>query len=124
MDELRTLDEIRRDIDAIDEQLVQMLTDRVELAKEVGRVKGQDNRPYFTPERERAIFEKLERINPGTLQNRQLRAIFREIISAARAAEKPLMVSYWGPPGTFTHLASLQTFGHSSEFSAQDSIQD
>jgi chorismate mutase/prephenate dehydratase len=120
----RSLDEIRQDIDAIDEQLVEILSRRVDLAKEVGLVKGKDNRPYFTPEREKQIYEKLERINPGVLQHRQLVAIFREIISAARAAEKPLVAAYWGPPGTFTHMAALQTFGHSSSFAAQDSIQD
>jgi chorismate mutase/prephenate dehydratase len=120
----RSLDEIRKDIDSIDDQLVDLLSQRVTLAKEVGLVKGKDNRPYFTPEREKQIFDKLERINPGVLQHRQLTAIFREIISAARAAEKPLVAAYWGPPGTFTHLAAIQTFGHSSAFAPQDSIQD
>jgi chorismate mutase/prephenate dehydratase len=120
----RSLEEIRGDIDKIDNELVSLLSRRVELAKEVGLLKGQDNRPYFTPERERAIYEKLSSINPGVLQQRQLIAIFREIISAARAAEKPLMAAYWGPPGTFTHMAALQTFGHSSSFAPQDSIQD
>ena len=120
----RTLQDIRQDIDAIDEQLVALLSRRVELAQEVGLVKGKDNRPYFTPERERQIYDKLDRINPGPLRNRQLGAIFREIISAARAAEKPLVVAYWGPAGTYTNLAALETFGASSDFSAQDSIQD
>jgi chorismate mutase/prephenate dehydratase len=58
------------------------------------------------------------------LRQPQLEAIFREIISAARAAEKPLVVAYWGPPGTFTNLASIKTFGMSTDFVPQDSIQD
>jgi len=120
----RTLQDIRQDIDAIDEQLVALLSKRVELAQEVGRVKGKDNRPYFTPERERQIYDKLALINPGPLQHRQLAAIFREIISAARAAEKPLVAAYWGPPGTYTNLAAIQTFGASSSFQPVDSIQD
>src|SRR5437879_9898705 len=111
----RPLEQIRKDIDAIDDQLVALLSRRVELAQEVGRVKGRDGRPYFTPERERQIFDKLDRINPGPLQGRQLSAIFREIISAARAAEKPLVAAFWGPAGTYTHLAAIQTFGMSSE---------
>ena len=120
----RTLQDIRHDIDAIDEELVALLSKRVELAQEVGHIKGKDNRPYFTPEREKQIYDKLAQINPGPLQHRQLAAIFREIISAARAAEKPLVAAYWGPPGTYTNLAAIQTFGASSSFSAQDSIQD
>lgn len=121
---LRNLDEIRRDIDALDADLVAALNRRVELAMEVGRVKGRDGRPFFTPERERAIYERLAQINPGPLQHRQLQAVFREIISAARAAEKPLSCAFWGPPGTFTHLAAIQTFGSSSDFIPQESIAD
>lgn len=120
----RSLDEIRLDIDALDDNLVKLLSRRVELAQEVGRVKGRDNRPFFTPERERQIYQKLSEINPGPLQNRQLVAIFREIISAARAAEKPLVAAFWGPEGTYTHMAALQTFGSSTTFAAQDSIPD
>lgn len=120
----RTLQDIRQDIDAIDDELVALLSKRVELAQEVGRVKGKDNRPYFTPERERQIYEKLDQINPGPLRSRQLAAIFREIISAARAAEKPLVAAYWGPPGTYTNLAAIETFGASSTYNPEDSIQD
>ncbi len=124
MNEPRSLDEIRKDIDALDDKLVEILNRRVELAQEVGQVKGTGGQPFFTPERERQIYEKLERTNPGPLKPRQLAAVFREIISAARAAEMPLSAAYWGPPGTFTHLAAIQTFGTSSEFKAQDSITD
>lgn len=121
---IRPLDEIRQDIDAIDRSLVDLLNRRAALAQEVGRVKGRDQKPYFTPERERQIYQRLELENPGPLQSRQLVGIFREIISAARAAEKPLVAAYWGPPGTFTHVAALQTFGSSTTFDAQESIAD
>ncbi|MBS1704830.1 MAG: prephenate dehydratase [Armatimonadetes bacterium] len=121
---LRDLGAIRQDIDRLDSELIRLLSDRASLAQEVGRVKGNDLKPFFTPERERAIYERLGEINPGPLQNRQLIAIFREIISAARAAEKPLNVAFWGPPGTFTHMASMQTFGNSTSFDPQESIPD
>jgi chorismate mutase/prephenate dehydratase len=123
-EEIRPLDEIRQDIDTIDLKLVDLLSRRAELAQEVGKVKGKDQKPYFTPERERQIYERLALVNPGPLQSRQLVGIFREIISAARAAEKPLVAAYWGPPGTFTHVAAIQTFGTSTTFEPQESILD
>ncbi len=123
-DNPRKLEDIRKDIDAIDHDLVRMLSQRAELAQEVGKIKGIDQKPFFTPERERAIYEKLEASNPGPLRASQLIGIYREIISAARALEKPLVCAYWGPPGTFTHQASVKTFGSSTTFSAQDSIHD
>ena len=123
-DSPRPLEAIREDIDSIDRQLVDLLNRRAALAQEVGKVKGRDQKPYFTPERERQIYNRLAELNPGPLQNRQLTGIFREIISAARAAEKPLVAAYWGPPGTFTHVAALQTFGVSSTFQPEESIPD
>ncbi|HRF58316.1 MAG TPA: prephenate dehydratase [Fimbriimonadaceae bacterium] len=103
---------------------MRLLNERASLAQEVGRVKGRDQKPFFTPEREREIFDRLATANPGPLRAPQLQAIFREIISAARAAEKPLQVAFWGPPATFTHIAAVQTFGSSTTFLPQDSIQD
>ena len=120
----RPLDEIRADIDSVDAELVRLLSRRTELATEVGAIKRQDGKPFFTPERERAVYEKLSAINPGPLLPKQLKAIYREIISAAIAAEKPLSIAYWGPPGTFTNMAALQTFGSSAAMVAQDSISD
>jgi chorismate mutase/prephenate dehydratase len=123
-DSIRPLEEIRTDIDSIDSQLIDLLNRRASLAQEVGKIKGRDQKPFFTPERERQIFQKLDLENPGPLQSRQLIGIFREIISAARALEKPLVAAYWGPPGTFTHVASIQTFGSSTTFEPQESISD
>ena len=123
-DETRPIETIREDIDAVDAQLVELLSKRAGLAQEVGKIKKEGDRPFFTPERERQIYERLEQSNPGPLQGRQLVSIFREIISAARAAEKPLQVAYWGPEGTFSHLAAIQTFGHSTSLEPTDSIHD
>src|SRR5256885_14172761 len=122
--EKRSLGEIRHEIDAVDAQLVTLLSRRVELAQEVGVVKAGEQRPFFTPEREREVFERLDAINKGPLQTRQLVGIFREIISAARAAEKALCVAFWGPSGTFSHLASLRAFGSSSDFQPLESIAE
>jgi chorismate mutase/prephenate dehydratase len=123
-DSQRDLETIRKEIDALDDKLVELLSRRAELAQEVGRVKDRADKPFFTPERERQIYERLSQANPGPLQSRQLLAIFREIISAARTAEKPLAVAYWGPQGTFTNLAAIQTFGGSTEFLPKESIPD
>jgi chorismate mutase/prephenate dehydratase len=120
----RDLGKIRQDIDEIDQSLIQLLSRRAELAIEIGNIKGQGGKPFFTPEREREIFDSLDKTNPGPLQTKQLTSIFREIISAARAAEKPLVAAYWGPPGTFTHQAAARTFGESSTLVAADSIEE
>ncbi len=122
--EPRPLDAIREDIDGIDRDLVRLLSRRAELAIEVGHTKRKAGTPFFVPERERTIFERLARENPGPLTAKQLHAIYREIISAAIAAEKPIAVAYWGPPGTFTNQAALLTFGASADLRPVDSIAE
>src|SRR5450631_1359055 len=122
--EPREVPEIRVEMDALDEQIVKLLSRRAECAIEVGAVKERNQKPFFTPERERDIFERLTTRNPGPLTAKQLANIYREIISAARSLEKPLVCAYWGPAGTFTNIASLKTFGGSAEHKPEDSIQD
>src|SRR5579871_2528736 len=124
MKEPRPLSEIRADIDRIDADLIRLLNERAKLALEVGQIKGRDGKPYFTPEREREIFERIRLTNPGPLEPSQLVSIFREVISAARAAEKPLTSAYWGPAGSHSHAAALEAFGASSNFIPVGSIAE
>lgn len=118
------LEDIRGRIDGIDQRLVELLRERAGLAQEIGRLKGTDGQPFFTPERERQIFEKLRQSDVGPLKPEQVIAIFREVISAARASEKPLSVAYWGPEGTYSHLAAIETFGRSTKLAPEDSIEE
>lgn len=120
----RDLDELRAEIDALDTQLLDLLNRRAEIARQIGQSKAEGNAPFFTPEREQAIYERLLQQNAGPLDHRQVSAIFREVISAARAIEKPLIVSFLGPSGTFSHMASLQRFGSSATFDPTESIAD
>jgi len=118
------LNELRKEIDAIDEQVVTLLNRRAEIAQEIGHHKTRDKSPYFTPEREQTVYKRLTALNNGPLPNEGIRAIYREVMSAARALEKPLTVAYLGPAGTFSHQAGITKFGSSSDFHHTDTITD
>lgn len=119
-----SLSEWRKEIDQIDEQVVQLINRRAELAQTIGHAKSRSRSHYFTPEREHIVFKRLLALNKGPLEGKAIRAIYREIISACLALEKPLSVSFLGPEGTFSHLASIAKFGTSAEFHPVDSITD
>jgi chorismate mutase/prephenate dehydratase len=112
------LKNLREQIDAIDAQLVVLLNDRAKISLEVGKSKAQDpNARYFAPERERDIMQRITTLHAGgAMPKDALIAVFREIISASIALQKPMAVAYWGPAGTFTQMAAMQRFGSSATY--------
>ncbi|MGA0344776.1 MAG: chorismate mutase, partial [Arenicellales bacterium] len=85
MAKTENIDELRRQIDEIDDKLTRLVNDRIELAAQIGRNKAGGNRGIYRPEREAQIIQRLIDGNSGPLTPASIRAIFREIISAARA---------------------------------------
>ncbi len=106
------LNGLRAQIDAIDDELVRLLSQRGALAQAVGRLK--QGRPY-RPEREAQVLRRVQAANPGPLSDEALGRLFREIMSACLALEAPLTVAYLGPAGTFSQAAALKHFGHAAE---------
>ena len=107
------LDDIRRNIDDIDGKLLDLLSDRAELVHQVGMVKKRDGLQIYAPEREEALLRRLIERNKGRLPEKSIRAIYREIMSAALALEDDLKIAYLGPEGSWTHQAAIKKFGHS-----------
>ena len=118
------LDEIRRKIDEIDAALLDLLSKRAELVHEVGKIKKRDGLEIYAPEREDALLKRLAEINQGRLPERSIRAIYREIMSAALALEDDLKIAYLGPEGTWTHQAAIKKFGHSVGYTPLPNFAD
>ena len=122
MSENKSLENLRQEIDAVDDQLMELLNRRAGLVLEVGRLKTRENRDFHVPSREREIYERLAARNAGPFPTESLRSVFREIISASLALEAPMKVAFLGPKATFSHLAAMQHFGLSAELVPQKSI--
>ena len=118
------LDDIRIGIDKIDRELLDLLSQRAELVHEVGVVKKRDGLQIYAPEREEALLRKLVEMNQGRLPEKSIRAIYREIMSAALALEDDLQIAYLGPEGTWTHQAAIKKFGHSVAYSSQPNFAE
>lgn len=117
---------VRREIDAIDRQVLELLSRRASCAQEVGRIKsrhGEAGFPY-RPEREAQVLSQIASHNPGPLPEEAVRQIFREVMSACLALEHALKVAYLGPAGTFSESASRKQFGTSPDLLPQTSIDD
>ena len=110
------LEQLRKKIDALDEKIIALLNDRTHLALEIGKLKQADDSEVYAPARESEIYRKIDSFGDGPLPKESLKAIYREVMSASLALEKPLSVAYLGPEATFTHLASLSKFGSSVRY--------
>ncbi len=107
------LKSLRDAIDAVDARLIELLNQRAALAMDVGRLKNDAGAPVFRPEREAEILRRASVSNAGPLSAGHVTNVFREVISACRALERPLTVAYLGPAGTFSEMAMQRQFGSS-----------
>ena len=119
-----SLDDIRKKIDEVDSQLLDLLSERADLVHQVGLIKKNEGLQIYAPEREDALLKKLLQKNHGRLPDKSIRAIFREIMSAALALEDDLKIAYLGPEGTWTHQAAMKKFGHSVNYASQANFAD
>jgi chorismate mutase/prephenate dehydratase len=104
---------LRRDIDAVDAELLELLNRRAALVRRVGELKG--GAPAYRPERESEILRRVAARSAAAgkeaLPAESAVGVFREIISACRALEQEIRVAYLGPQGTFSEQAVRQHFG-------------
>jgi chorismate mutase / prephenate dehydratase len=109
------LGKVRGQIDAIDEKIHALISDRARLAQQVGISKTQEGKTvdFYRPEREAQVLRMAKERNKGPLRDEEVLRLFREIMSACLAQQEPLKVAFLGPEGTFTQAAVLNHFGHS-----------
>lgn len=81
------IDILRKQIDAIDQQLLELFNERARLAQQIGAEKQQLGLPVFVPEREQQILDRLQQLNPGPLTASAIREIFTLIIQSCRFLE-------------------------------------
>ena len=120
------LEEVRIKIDAVDRELLRLLNERAELVHIVGQIKHAEGLEIYAPEREEKLLRKLAALNieqNGTLPEKSIRAIYREIMSAALALERQLKIAYLGPAGSWSHQVAAGKFGHGVGYMAMPSAQ-
>ena len=108
------LDEVRREIDVVDDHILALLNRRAALVRQAADLKTSLSVPFYNPTRERQVTERLSTANQGPFPTESIRSVYREIFSACLSLEKRVRVAHLGPEGTFSHMAVLQQFGQAA----------
>ncbi|MBM4011132.1 MAG: prephenate dehydratase [Planctomycetes bacterium] len=111
-----TLANLRSRIDTVDRQLVRLMNQRAEVAREIGHLKQSTGQQAYDPSREELVLERVASANAGPLSDESVKAVFRELISGSRAIEQHIRVAHLGPAWTYSHLAALHRFGSAVDF--------
>lgn len=123
------LGQLRDSIDEVDLKIAELINLRASYAQQVAQVKHEFAKPgedvvFYRPEREAQVLRRVMEQNQGPLNDEEMARLFREVMSACLALEKPTSVAYLGPEGTFTQQAALKHFGHSAVTKTMPAIDD
>jgi chorismate mutase/prephenate dehydratase len=119
---LASLKSLRTQIDKLDLQILKLVNERAHLASEIGRIKSENSGEIFSPAREEEVFQNVLQNNKGPLDDATIRAIYREIMSGARAIQRVIKIACLGPEFSYSHLAAVERFGQAVEFTLVGSI--
>jgi len=117
------LSKMRSEIDKFDLQILDLLNKRAAVAAQIGQIKAESGNVVFNAAREEEVLGSIVRAHKGPLPEVTIKAIFRELISGSRALQSVQRVAFLGPDYSYSHLAAIERFGQSAEYSKVGSIQ-
>ena len=112
------LGHLRKKIDALDAKIIGLLNERAGITLSIGREKIKNKKSIYAPDREQEVLKHIKALNKGPISPDAVKAIYREIMSASLALEKPLRIAHLGPVASYTHMAAEERFGSSVEYVA------
>ncbi len=114
------INQLRHDIDSIDDQILELLSQRAQKSLEVKK-SAMASAP-MRRSREAQIVKRMVAANQGPFSNRAIQHIFETIVYNGRGLQTALRVGYLGPQGTYSEQAATEMFGQAVELVAKRSI--
>jgi chorismate mutase-like protein len=88
-----TIEELRKRIDVLDRQLVELLSERARAALTIGHLKAATSLPVYEPNREKVIYRNICAANQGPLPDSELTHIYERIIDVMRSIQRDELAS-------------------------------
>jgi len=87
---MKEIEKLRRRIDEIDDQLLELINQRLMVARHIGDIKRRFGAAVVDARRENQIYQRLSSLNGGPLKEAALHRIFQALIAAGRGIQSPL----------------------------------
>ena len=88
MDSKEKINILRKKIDSLDDQILDLLIDRFSVSKEIGEIKSIENLKVGDPNREQDIIDRLSERFAGKLEHKDIAAIFGPIYHISKKIQK------------------------------------
>jgi len=82
------IEDWRKKIDELDEQIVALISKRAAAAKAIGLAKREKLLPVYEPKREQDVFAHVKAINPGPLDDAELLQIYERLMDVMRTLQR------------------------------------
>src|SRR5690349_19126878 len=80
--------DLRKQIDGINVQILELLNQRASIASEIGKIQATLGSQIYDPVREGEMLTSLEMSNKGPFSNETIKTLFKEIFKATLALEE------------------------------------
>ena len=88
MDSIEKINSLRKYIDELDDQMIDLVVQRLAIAKEIGDIKETNGIEVIDPYRESQIINRFAEKLAGTLEKKDITAIFEPIYSISKRLQK------------------------------------
>jgi len=118
------LEDLRKKIDEIDTKIVELISERVRTAKEIGREKEKLGKQIEDKEREARVLENIRRISRSqNISEDDIETIYRQILTACKRIQG-VRVAFQGEIGAYSEEAAFQFFGSSIQIKPCESLDN
>jgi chorismate mutase/prephenate dehydratase len=105
------IDDLRKQIDSVDANIVKLVAERIRAAEKIGALKREQGKEIVDSGREKLVLDHIKQLAvESNLNPEDLERIYRLIMAATKASQG-LFVAFQGEAGAYSEDAALGYFG-------------